>query len=137
MPATNALDNKVAQYLFQNGPEPLPAEVDTLYLSLHNASPGKYGNQTTHEVVYTPYARIAIERSEDGFDVVNALASNAAALEISAATAGTANATHFGIGTAVSGAGELLFYGALDAALDIVPGVIVRFAVGSIQHTTD
>ena len=35
----------------------------SLYISLHTADPGEAGDQTTNEIAYTGYARVAVARS--------------------------------------------------------------------------
>src|SRR5574340_1328219 len=42
-----------------------------LYVSLHTADPGAAGNQTTNEVAYTSYARVAIARTSAGWTVTS------------------------------------------------------------------
>jgi hypothetical protein len=46
------------------------ASAGSLYVSLHTADPGVAGDQTTNEVAYTSYARVAVARSEAGWTVV-------------------------------------------------------------------
>ena len=41
----------------------------SLYLSLHTADPGTSGDQTTNEIAYTGYARVAVARTSGGFVV--------------------------------------------------------------------
>lgn len=94
-----------------------------LYVSLHTGSPGDTGNQTTNECAYTSYARVAVARSGSGFTVTANSVSPAAAVTFPAATGGTETATHFGIGTAVSGTGKLLYYGTISPNISISSGV--------------
>jgi hypothetical protein len=88
----------------------------TLYLSLHTADPAEAGSQTTNECNYTGYVRLAIARSGAGF-VVTANSVSPAANQTFANPTNATNlpqtATHFGIGTASSGAGVLLYSGTL------------------------
>jgi hypothetical protein len=84
----------------------------SLYLSLHTADPGEGGNQTTNEISYTPYARIAVLRSVVGFNIsgsVVTLAANATFAQMASGAGGTV--THFALGTASSGAGKILYSG--------------------------
>ena len=97
-----------------------------LFLSLHTADPGEAGNQSTSEVAYTSYARVGINRASGagGFTVTgNSVSPATQPTSFPAATGGTATATHFGIGTASSGAGVLLYRGALSASIAISSGV--------------
>lgn len=95
-----------------------------LYLSLHTADPGEAGDQTTNEASYTSYARVAVARSAAGFAIAANVATLVAQANFPASTGGsTSSLTHMGIGTAASGAGKLLWKGALDASIVMSSGV--------------
>lgn len=94
----------------------------SLYLSLHTADPGEAGSQTTSEATYTSYARVAVNRTT-GFSVSGNSATLAALTSFPACTGGSNTITYFGIGTDSSGAGTLLFSGALNASLSVSSGV--------------
>lgn len=98
----------------------------SLYFSLHTADPGETGNQSTSEVAYGSYARVAINRASGagGFTVAaNSVSPTTQPVNFPACTSGTATATHFGIGTAASGTGVLLYKGALSASIAVSSGV--------------
>ncbi len=109
----------------------------SLYISLHTADPGEAGDQTTSETSYTGYARIAVARSGGGWTVTNNAAVNTAVITFGACTAGTPTITHFGIGTSISGAGVLLYSGALTANLSVSPGITPEFAAGALSISED
>ena len=97
-----------------------------LFLSLHTADPGEAGNQTTNEVSYGSYARVAINRASGagGFTVTaGSVSPTTQPVNFATCTSGSATATHFGIGTASSGTGVLLYKGALSASIAISSGV--------------
>jgi hypothetical protein len=98
----------------------------SLYVSLHSSDPGEAGDQTTNEVAYTSYARVAVARSGAGWTVTGNSVSPAANVDFPECTGSTATATHFGVGTASSGAGKLLYKGALSPSISISSGVIPR-----------
>jgi hypothetical protein len=83
----------------------------SLYVSLHTADPGEAGDQTTSEVGYTSYARVAVARSSGGWTVSANSVSPAATITFPAGTGGSGTVTHFGVGTASSAAGVLLYSG--------------------------
>lgn len=85
----------------------------SLYASLHTADPGEAGDQSTNEIAYTSYARVAVARSGAGFTVTGNSVSPAATITFPTGTGGTGTATHWGLGTAASGAGVLLYKGAV------------------------
>jgi hypothetical protein len=108
-----------------------------LYVSLHSSDPGEAGTQSTNEVAFTSYARVAVARSGAGWTVTGNAVENAAAVAFPACTGGSATATHFGIGTDASGTGKLLFKGALGSSVAISTGVTAQFAAGAIDITED
>jgi len=111
------------------------ASAGSLYISLHTADPGETGNQSTSEAAYTGYARVAVARTSSGFTCTADTASNAAAVTFPACTAGTSVVTHFGVGTASSGVGNLIASGALTASLAVSNGITPSFAIGSLTST--
>ncbi len=102
-----------------------------LYVSLHTADPGEAGDQTTNEVSYTSYARVAVARTSGGWTVTGNSVSPAANIDFPAATGGTATATHFAVGTASSGAGKLLYSGTVTPNISISSGVTPRLTTAS------
>lgn len=95
-----------------------------LYVSLHTGDPGEGGDQTTSEISYTGYARVAVARSAGGFTVTNNSVSPAANITFGAMTAGAGGTvTHFVIGTASSGTGKILYYGTVTPNISVVNGV--------------
>lgn len=102
-----------------------------LFVSLHSADPGEAGTQSTNEVSYTGYARVGVARSGAGFTRTGNSISPAANIDFGTCTAGTATATHFGIGVAVSGASLLLYKGAISPTISISTGVTPRLTTAS------
>ena len=98
----------------------------SLYLSLHTANPDETGDQTTSETSYGSYARVAVARSGAGFTVTGNSVSLAANADFPACTSGSATITHFGIGTAASGAGVLLYKGTVTPNISVSTGVTPR-----------
>ena len=102
------------------------AAAGQLFLALHTADPGEAGTQTTSEVAYTGYARVGLARSSGGFTITGNSVSPAANVDFPACTAGSATATHFSIGVASTGAGMVLYKGAITPAIAIAAGVTPR-----------
>ncbi len=102
-----------------------------LYVSLHTADPGEAGDQTTNECAYTSYARVAVARSGSGWTVTNNSVSPAAEISFPAATGGSETATHWGVGTASSGAGKLLYSGTISPNIAISSGVTPKLTTSS------
>ena len=106
-----------------------------LYVSLHTANPGATGNQTTSEAAYTSYARVAVARSGSGWSASGESMSNVAAVTFPTATGGSETETYVGVGTASSGSGVLLWFGALTSSLAVSNGITPAFAIGQLAIT--
>lgn len=103
-----------------------------LYVSLHTADPTDAGNQTSNEISYTGYARVAVARNSGGWTVSGSSVSPVANIDFGAMTAGTGGTvTHWAIGTASSGAGEILYSGTVSPNITVANGVTPRIGTGS------
>ena len=109
----------------------------SFYVALHTADPGDAGNQSTNEVSYTGYARVAVARTAGGWTVSGNQVSNTATVQFGECTAGSATATHFSVGLLTSGAGDILYSGALSASRSISSGITPLFNAGALQGTID
>lgn len=148
MSATNAFESQLLSLIFENANAANIGDATGLrgsttagsfYISLHTADPGETGTQTTSEATYTSYARVAVARSTAGWTVTGNSVSNDAAINFPACTGGSSTVTYFGIGTDVSGAGNLLLSGALTSpsSLAISNGITPSFAAGALTATAD
>lgn len=107
------------------------APLTNLYVSLHTADTGEAGTQSTSECAYTSYARVAVSRDGAGWTVTGNSVSPAANVTFPAATGGTETATHMAIGTLASGAGKVLYYGAISPTIAISDGVTPVIGTGT------
>ncbi len=101
----------------------------SLFVSLHTANPGASGNQTTSECAYTGYARQPVTRSSAGFTCTANVVTPANPVFFPLCTAGSETATYFAIGTALSGAGVLLYSGT------VTPNIAIAVSVQPILTT--
>jgi hypothetical protein len=140
MSKSNALENGLLELIFKNTNFANIGDATglrgsttagSLFVSLHTADPGEAGDQTTSETAYTSYARVAVARSGAGFVVTANSVSPAANVDFPACTGGTATITHFGIGTALSGAGVLLYKGTVTPNIAVSSGVTPRLTTAS------
>lgn len=93
-----------------------------LHVALHTANPNEAGTQETSEISYTGYARVAVARTDGGWTITANSVSPVADItfgEMSGGAGGTV--THVSVGTAASGSGKILYYGAVSPT--IVVGV--------------
>jgi len=110
----------------------------SFYISLHTADPGEAGSQNTNEATYTGYARVGVVRSGSGWTLTSSTISNSALVQFAQCTGGSNTLTHFGIGTdSGSGAGNLLFKGALTSSLSVSNGIQPQFAASALTVTVD
>lgn len=132
MSKSDAYENSLLKLIFNGTPfagladNAATSPNTNLFVALHTADPGEGGSQNTSEVSYTGYSRASVARSAAGWAVTGNSVSPAANIEFGAATAGTATATHITIGTAATGAGVVLYRGALSPTIAISNGVIPR-----------
>lgn len=146
MSKTNAMENGMMLLFFNNtdfanigdaGGLQNSTAAGSFYISLHTSNPDEAGDQTTNEISYTGYARKAVARSGAGWTVSGNAVTNAAAITFDPCTAGSGTATHFGVGTDPSGAGTLLYKGALTTSLAISAGITPQFPAGDLDITED
>jgi hypothetical protein len=107
------------------------------YLSLHTANPADSGSQTTSEIAYTGYARVAVLRTTGGWTVASNVASNAAIVNWPACTASSGTASYWVCGTASSGTGKILAHGSITTPLAISVGITPTAAIGALTTTLD
>jgi hypothetical protein len=141
MSKTNAWETAMLQLLFENTNAANIGDATglrgstvagSLYFSLHTADPGEAGDQTTNEIAYTSYARVAVARSTAGWTVTGNAAAVDADVTFPAGTGGSGTATHFGIGTALSGAGTLLYKGTISPNIVTGNGVTPKLLAGTV-----
>lgn len=146
MSKTNSWETDVLSLLFTNtaaslignagGLQPSSA-AGSLYISLHTADPGEAGTQTTSESAYTSYARVAVARTGSGWTVSGNQVQNAAAITFPACSGGSSTVTHFGVGTDLSGAGKLLYKGALTPSISVSSGITPQIPLNGLTVTED
>lgn len=103
-----------------------------LFVSLHTADPGEAGSQTTSETAYTGYARVSVARTSGGWAVTTNSVSPVANIEFPVCTAAPGAAiTFFAVGTAVSGAGKILYSGTVTPNITVAVGVVPRVTTAS------
>jgi hypothetical protein len=103
-----------------------------LYISLHTADPGESGDQTTSEITYTGYARVAVPRSTGGWTAATAGSTSPVAnIDFPTGTGGTGTATYAAIGTASTGSGKILYSGPISPSIVTGSGVIPRLTTAT------
>jgi hypothetical protein len=143
MSKSNTLENGILALLFNATALADLAQNDgsspatDLYIALYTSDPGEAGAANTNETAYTNYARVAVSRDSGGFTVSGNAVTNAAEIAFPACGVTGATITHFGVVVGSSGAGVLLYKGALTASLAVSAGITPRFAAGELDITED
>lgn len=107
-----------------------------LYVSLHKTDPGVGGLQTTGEADYSSYGRVAVARTTVGWVVPSSGSTNNAALiSFTECDGGSNSIGYVAIGTDASGAGRVLYAGALSSPRSISAGIQPQFAAHSLVIT--
>ena len=104
------------------------------------SSPGEAGDQTTSEATYGSYVRVSVARGAAQWTVAGdtpTTVDNDNAITFAEASSGSETITHVGIGTDSSGAGNLLWSGALDTGRAVSTGITPSFAAGELNVTAD
>lgn len=141
MSKTNTWENDLLLLQFNNTNSSLHGDATGLrgsttagsyYFSLHTADPNEAGDQTASEVAYTSYARAAVARSAGGFTVSANTVALVGNVSFPAGTGGSGTATHWGLGCSSSGAGKLLYKGAITPNIVCGNGVTPQLTAGTV-----
>ena len=125
-------ENDVLKYFFNATAFSWDASTN-LYISLHTADPTSVGDQTSFEINYTGHNRVTVARTSGGWTVSGNTASNTALIQFAQCTGGSNVVTHVAIGTAASGAGQILYSGVLNSPLTVSNLIQPQFSIGALQ----
>jgi hypothetical protein len=137
MSKSNAFENDILALLFNAtaianvADNASSSPLTNLFVALHTADPGEAGTQSTNEIVYTSYARVAVARTAGAWTVSAGSVSPVANIDFPTATGGSATATHFSIGALTSGAGKIFYRGPLSPNIVVSTGVAPRITTAS------
>jgi hypothetical protein len=144
MSKSNTAENDLMLLIFN---KTLPSYLGTLtttgnadlYVSLHTADPGEGGSQTTFEATYNTgaYGRVAVARTAGGWTVSGNQASNTALIQFALCTVGSDSILYVAVGTAASGAGQILYSGQLNSPRNISVGIQPQFSAGDLIFQED
>jgi len=143
--AKNAVfDNALLKILFQATPtitglldNTATSPNTVLWFALHTADPtvtagaGTINTQNASEIAYTSYARVSVARTTGGFTVTGGSVSPVAAISFPAGTGGSGTASFFSVGTASSGASQMMYSGAISPTIVCGSGVTPQLTTGS------
>lgn len=105
----------------------------SLFVALHTADPTASGTQSSSEVTYTSYARVAVARTTSGWTASSAASTSpVAAITFPAGTGGSGTATYWSIGTLTSGAGVILYSGTITPSIVTGTSIIPQLTTASV-----
>ncbi|NCC30968.1 MAG: hypothetical protein EOM24_02965 [Chloroflexia bacterium] len=139
-----SINNDLFKLIFQAQPitglaRDAESGLTELWISLHSADPE--ANVEAFELGYTGYSRVPVSRTSSGWSVSAGKATLVSDLDFPACTAGAAVASYFAISSTASGAGQLLYRGAIYPLIYIEPAVVPRLSAGteivSVNTSTD
>lgn len=140
MSKANSTEQDFLNYVFNGIAIPWNS-VTNLFISLHTADPGEAGNQTTNEATYTGYARVAVSRTSGGWVVSSnsgiSQVTNTSIIQFAQCTGGNNTITHVGVGTSLTGVGQLLYKGALNSPLAVANLIQPQFTANALTITED
>lgn len=129
MSKSNTFENDLLKLIFNATPianladNAASSPLTNIEVSLHSADPGEAGDQTTNEIAYTGYARVAVARGTAGWTVTNNSASPAGTVWFPEGSGGAGTAGWWAVGTAHTGTGKILYSGTVDVAIVCGNGV--------------
>jgi hypothetical protein len=144
MPKSMYWQTDLLELIFNNTNAPLIGDATglqgagtagSLYISLHTASPGASGSQTTSEANYTSYARVAVARTAGAWAVLASAVTNIAAISFPTCTGGSNTITHFAIGVAPSASGQVLYHGSFGSSLAVSNNIQPQIGAGLLTVT--
>lgn len=129
MAKSSAFDNDLLKMIFNATPianvcdNAATSPLANLYVALHTADPTAAGTQSSSEITYTSYTRVAVARTTGGFTVTGGSVSPASNITFPAGTGGSGTAAFWSIGVATSGATKILYSGAISPTIVTGNGV--------------
>lgn len=107
------------------------------WVALHTADPDEAGTAVTSEATYTSYARVQVTASSGFTAAASGSTSNTGLIQFPQCTGSTNTITHVSIVTTASGAGQILYSGALNSSLAVANLIQPQFAIGALVIEED
>lgn len=107
------------------------------YIALYTADPGEAGTATTNETTYGSYARASVTASTGFSAASSGQSNNTGLIQFPECTSGSQTITYVAIVTTASGAGQIIYSGALTASRSVSSGIQPQFAIGALVVQED
>ena len=134
MSKSNSTENDVLKMILQ-GTDPAYRAGANLFLALFTADPTETGS-IADEATYTSYARVTLPKASSWTDAGSTF-SNAALVQFPQCTGGSNLITHVALITTASGAGQILYKGALNSSLTVTNLIQPQFAIAALSISED
>ena len=105
------------------------------WVALYTITPGVGGSANTNEATDASYARVLVTAATGFTAAAGASSSNVAAITFPEYTTATESITYCGIVETASGAGTIIYFGALTTPRSMSPGITPNFAIGALVAT--
>jgi len=135
MSKSNTSENDTLK-MFLQGTDPSFRTNANNWLALYTADPGEAGTAITNETAYTNYARQTLVKASAWTDG-GASFTNAALIQFPQCGVTGATLTHVAVVTTASGAGTILYSGALNSSLAVANLIQPQFAIAALTVTED
>lgn len=107
------------------------------WIALHTADPGEAGTAVTSEAAFGAYARVLVTAATGFTAASGGSSSNTGLIQFPECSSGSETITYCSIVTTASGAGQIIYSGALTASRLITAGIQPQFAIGALVVTED
>jgi hypothetical protein len=107
------------------------------YIALHVGDPWEAGTAVTNEATYGWYARVAVTAATGFSAASGGSSSNTAQITFAECTSGSNLVDYCSIVDTASGAGVIIYSGALTASRTISSGITPFFAISALTVTED
>jgi hypothetical protein len=107
------------------------------YIALHTADPGEDGTALTSECAFGAYARVLVTAATGFTAAAAGSSSNTGVIAFPECTSGSETVTYCSIVTTASGAGQILYSGALTASRAVSSGITLQFSIGALVVSED
>lgn len=107
------------------------------YIALYTADPGEGGSANTNEAAYTSYARVTVTAATGFSAAASGSSNNTGLIQFPECTGGSETITYVAIVDTASGAGVIIYSGALTASRSVSSGIQPQFAIGALVVTED
>jgi hypothetical protein len=107
------------------------------YIALHVGDPGEAGTAITNEATYGGYTRVSVTASSGFSAAASGSSSNTAQITFAECLSGSNLIDYVSIVDTASGAGTIIYSGALTASRTISAGITPFFAISALTVTED